>query len=164
MQWLSSSATGRATVRRPREMRDITVPIGTSSIFAISAYENSSTSRIQTAWRNTSGNSSSAARRSPSSVFLSRSCSGVSFAAEPSAAASASSRRVLSTSTASRPASRTRFLHVLCRIVESQALRFVPGSNLSEKRNALTSVSCTRSSASARFRVSLRAVAYSGSR
>ena len=71
--------------RRPREMRDITVPIGTSSIFAISAYENSSTSRIQTAWRNTSGNSSSAARRSPSSVFLSRSCSGVSLADEPSA-------------------------------------------------------------------------------
>ena len=58
-----------SNIRRPREMRDITVPIGTSSIFAISAYENSSTSRIQTAWRNTSGNSSSAARRSASSVF-----------------------------------------------------------------------------------------------
>ena len=56
----------------------------------------------------------------------------VEFVAEPSAAASASSSRVLSTSTASRPASRTRFLHVLWRIVESQALRFVPRSNLSE--------------------------------
>ena len=37
------------SIRRPREMRDITVPIGTSSMRAISAYENSSTSRNQTA-------------------------------------------------------------------------------------------------------------------
>ena len=66
-------------------MRDITVPIGTSSILAISAYENSSTSRNQTAWRKMSGNSSSAARRSASSVFRSRSCSGVSPRCEPSA-------------------------------------------------------------------------------
>ncbi len=45
--------------------------------------------------------------------------------ASPSAVASTSSRRELSTSTvaASRPASRSRFLHVLCRIVDSQALQ-----------------------------------------
>src|SRR5262245_35910208 len=36
-------------IRRPREMRDITVPTGTCNISAISAYENSSTSRNQTA-------------------------------------------------------------------------------------------------------------------
>ena len=37
------------SARRPREMRDITVPIGTSSTVAISAYDSSSTSRSQTA-------------------------------------------------------------------------------------------------------------------
>ena len=41
--------TAFRSMRRPREMRDITVPIGISSMRAISAYENSSTSRIQTA-------------------------------------------------------------------------------------------------------------------
>ena len=49
------TATGRATLnrsnsmRRPREMRDITVPTGMASISAISRYENSSTSRNHTA-------------------------------------------------------------------------------------------------------------------
>ena len=38
-----------SSMRRPREIRDITVPIGTSSVRAISAYENSSTSRNHTA-------------------------------------------------------------------------------------------------------------------
>ena len=37
------------SIRRPLEIRDITVPIGTSTIRAISAYENSSTSRSHTA-------------------------------------------------------------------------------------------------------------------
>ena len=79
-------------------------------------------------------------------------------------AAAASSTRALSISTGSRAASRRRFRHVLWRIVYSQALRFVPGVNRSENRSALTNVSWTRSSASARFRVSRSAVAYSGSR
>src|SRR5215203_819754 len=48
-------------------------------------------------------------------------------------------------------------------MVYSQARRFVPASNRSAKRSALTSVSCTRSSASARLRVSRRAVPYNGS-
>src|SRR5204862_8239268 len=57
----ASAATGAGAAsfsyssRRPREMRDITVPIGTLNISAISAYVNSSTSRSQTASRNASG-------------------------------------------------------------------------------------------------------------
>ena len=39
----------------------MTVPIGIDSIAAISAYENSSTSRNHTAWRNASGSASIAA-------------------------------------------------------------------------------------------------------
>lgn len=48
-------------IRRPLEILDMTVPIGTSIMLAISAYENSSTSRNQTACLNASGRSSSAA-------------------------------------------------------------------------------------------------------
>ena len=64
------------SARRPREIRDITVPIGTSSTPAISAYVNSSTSRSHTACRNASGSASSAAWRSASSVARVSSCSG----------------------------------------------------------------------------------------
>jgi len=57
-------------------MRDITVPIGIFSTFAISAYDSSSTSRNQTAWRKASGRASSAFCRSASSVSRARICSG----------------------------------------------------------------------------------------
>src|SRR6185436_18976786 len=105
------------SIRRPREMRDITVPMGTLSISAISAYVNSSTSRSQTAWRKASGSSSSAACRSASSVLRIRMRSGVSTGAPPAAPAAACSTCSLSTSTASRLASRRRFRHVLWRMV-----------------------------------------------
>ena len=57
-------------------MRDITVPIGTPSTSAISAYDNSSTSRSHTACRKAGGNASSAACKSASSVARVRICSG----------------------------------------------------------------------------------------
>ena len=43
----------------------------------------------------------------------------------------------LSTSTGWRLAPRRSFLKVLCRIVNSQAFRFVPSRNVGEKRTAL---------------------------
>src|SRR5687767_7934594 len=138
--------------RRPREILDITVPIGMPTMPAISAYVNSSTSRSHTASRNASGSVSSAACRSSRTVARSRICSGVSSAAGPSPPDTACSTRGLSISTASRAASRRRFRHVFSRIVYSHAFRFVPGLKRSENRSAFTNVSCTRSSASAAFR------------
>ena len=69
----------------------MTVPTGIDSISAISAYENSSTSRNQTAWRNASGSASIAAWSSGASVSRSSSVSGVSAA--PAEARPAAARR-----------------------------------------------------------------------
>ena len=113
--------------RRPREIRDITVPIGTSSTVAISAYDSSSTSRSQTAWRNASGSASSAACRSASSVAPRQNL--LRRLASPARRLTARSTASLSTSTGFRPSCRRMFRNVLWRMVNSHALRLVPGSN-----------------------------------
>ena len=74
--WREPPRAARYSARRPREILDITVPIGTSSTPAISAYVSSSTSRSHTACRKASGSASSAACRSASSVARVSICSG----------------------------------------------------------------------------------------
>ncbi len=123
-----------------------------------------STSRNHTASRKASGSASMAAWSSGARVSRSRSVSGVSLApadAPPGGGASAARSTIsLSIETVSRARSRARFRAVLWRIVNNQALRFVPGWNWPAARNALRYVSCTRSSASARTRVSRKAARY----
>ena len=122
----AAPAARRTSARRPREIRDITVPIGTSSTVAISAYESSSTSRSQTAWRKASGSASSAACRSASSV----------------GARQHLLRRLRPRGVVNRPLDRLAvdvdrvaavvaavLRNVLWRIVNSHALRLVPASN-----------------------------------
>ncbi len=134
-------------------MRDITVPTGIESIAAISAYENSSTSRNQTAWRNASRQRvdrrlqlrrERVAQAAATRAFRRR---------RPPTPGAAARRRARPRRCRPRPCRAPdrapRFRAVLWRIVNNHALRFVPGSNRSAARNAFRYVSCTRSSASA---------------
>src|SRR4029450_984603 len=85
-------------------MRDMTVPIGMSSISAISAYENSSTSRNQTACRKPGGRASSA------SCSAGRGVAGGGVAVDDGASAIAGPvlRSVVKDSEEPRPQIRTR--------------------------------------------------------
>ena len=131
--WRSSCSNSS---RRPREMRDITVPAGMSSIAAISAYENSSTSRSQTACaegvgqRVERGLEVDVERRIEQQLL--RASQRV-----PGSASAPARPTSLSTSTGSRAASRAAVAQVFIRIVNSHARRFVPRSNRPADRNAL---------------------------
>src|SRR5579883_1203530 len=125
-------ANALRSAARARESRDITVPIGTEIVSAISWYDISSTSHSRRTSRNRTGSSSRAAR---SSSRCDRSIRAISGVCGSTAAGGAISPSSSSGTVAFNPAREVR--NVFRRMRYIQARKFVPGWNDAKPRNAL---------------------------